>query len=50
MHNHTNSRSIAIRSGYNGEPNTKYYDGKGQKTAAEESALGAGVISDSDGS
>ena len=45
MHNHTNSRSIAIRSGYNGEPNTKYYDNTGQMTAGEETALGAGVIS-----
>ena len=45
MHNHTNSRSIAIRSGYNGEPNTKYYDNTGQMSAGEETALGAGVIS-----
>ena len=44
-HNHTNSRSIAIRSGYNGTPSSKSYDGTGQKTASEETALGAGTIS-----
>ena len=44
-HNHTNSRSIAIRSGYDGTPNKAKYDPKGQKTAEEETALGAGTIS-----
>ena len=43
-HNHTNSRSIAIRSGYDGTPNKTKYDPKGQKTAQEETALGAGTI------
>ena len=44
-HNHTNSRSIAIRSGYDGDPNKASYDPKGQKTASEETALGHGTIS-----
>ena len=44
-HNHTNSRSIAIRSGYDGNPNKASYDPKGQKTAQEETALGHGTIS-----
>ena len=44
-HNHTNSRSIAIRSGYDGDPNKASYDPKGQKTAQEETALGHGTIS-----
>ena len=44
-HNHTNSRSIAIRSGYDGTPNSKKYDGTGQATAGTETALGAGTIS-----
>ena len=45
MHNHTNSRSIAIRSGYDGDPNKTSYDATGQKTAEEETALGHGTIS-----
>ena len=44
MHNHTNSRSIAIRSGYDGSPSKTKYDASGQKTASEETALGAGTI------
>lgn len=47
-HNHTNSRSIAIRSGYDGSPNAAHYDGKGQMTEGEETALGHGTISHAD--
>lgn len=43
-HNHTYSRSIAIRSGYDGDPSKKSYDPKGQKTAEQETALGHGTI------
>ena len=48
MHNHTNSRSIAIRSGYDGSPNAAHYDGTGQMSEAEETALGHGTISHAD--
>lgn len=44
MHNHTNSRSILVRSGYDGDPNKASYDPKGQKTAEQETALGHGTI------
>ena len=47
-HNHTHSRSIAIRSGYDGTPDSSKYDGTGQLTALQETTLGAGTISHSE--
>lgn len=43
-HNHTNSRSIVVRSGYDGDPKKTSYDPKGQMTAEQETALGHGTI------
>ena len=44
-HNHTYSRSIPIASNYPGDPNTSKYDGKGVKTADEESSMCGATIS-----